>query len=73
MADSPSEALRRRSKALIVVVGYPESGWGVSTRLEPSGTLLHAAGHSVDAACAELLALLDIEEAAPRRKLKLKR
>lgn len=81
MAESPSEALRRRSKALIVVVGYPDTGWGASTRLEPSGSLLYAAGHTVDEACAELLRLLDDEEAsarivasnAKRRKLKVKR
>jgi hypothetical protein len=74
MADSPSEALRRRSKALIVVVGYPEAGWNVTARREPSGPLLVATGHTVDEACAEMLAQLDVEEPAPAKtKLKLKR
>ena len=71
MTDSPAETLRRRSKALIVVVGYPESGWSVSTRREPSGPLLSASGYSIDAACAEMLVKLD-EEPPARLKLKLK-
>jgi hypothetical protein len=71
-AESPSEALRRRSRALIVVVGYPETGWGASTRREPSGGLLHAMGSTVDEACANLLAQLDAEEPV-RPKLKRKR
>lgn len=80
--DSPAEALRRRSKALIVIVGYPESGWSVTARREPSEPLLSASGHTIDAACAELLAKLmsggsddmsggsDIKP--PKLKLKLK-
>ncbi len=73
-AESPSEALRRRSKALIVVVGYPETGWGASTRTEPSGHLLHAIGPTIEDACAELLAQLDAMEPAPaKRKLRIKR
>jgi hypothetical protein len=72
MTDSPAEALRRRSEALIVIVGYPESGWGVSTRREPSGPLLYATGLTIDAACVELLVKLD-EEPPARPKLKLKR
>lgn len=69
-ADSPPEALRRRSEALIVIVGYPESGWTVTGRREPSGPLLVASGRVLDDACVDLLALLDAEP--PRRKLKLK-
>ena len=69
--ESPSEALRRRSKAPVVIVGYPETGWGVSTRVEPSGPLLHCTGPSIDAACEKLLGVLDGKP--PKPKLKLKR
>jgi hypothetical protein len=67
-ADSPSEALRRRSEALLVVVGYPSGGWEVTFRREPSGPLLRARGDTVDEACATMLAKLD----QPARKLRLK-
>ena len=71
MTESPAEALRRRCESLIVVVGYQESGWSVTTRREPSSDLLVTSGPSLDDACADMLALLD--EEPPKRKLVLKR
>lgn len=70
MTDNSAETLRRRSQALIVIVGYPESGWSVTARREPSGALLTASGHTIDAACADMLVKLDEEPAKPRLKLK---
>jgi hypothetical protein len=74
MTDTPAEALRKRSEALTVIVGYPRSGWSVTSRREPSGPLLMASGSTIDEACANLLAQLDAEPApAPKRKLVRKR
>ena len=74
MTDSPAEALRRRSKALIVVVGHRESGWSVTARREPSGPLLVASGHTIDDACAKMLVQLaddpDKETARQRQEAK---
>ena len=70
MTDSPAEALRRRSTALVLIVGYPQSGWSVSTRREPSGPLWSVSGHSIDDCCAKLLQLISDEPPAPaKRKL----
>jgi hypothetical protein len=70
---TPAEALRIRSQELVVIIGYPESGWTVSVRLEPSGPLLLVSGHDLDAACTELLGVLNGEPPAGRRKLVRKR
>ena len=53
---------------IIVIVGYPESGWGVSARREPSEPLLYTFGPTIDAACADMLVKLD-EEPPVKRKL----
>lgn len=74
MSDYAAEALRMRSEALIVIVGYPRSGWSVTARREPSGPLLVASGDTVGEACARMMDLLDAEpEPAPKIKLKRKR
>jgi len=71
VTDSPAEALRRRSEALVLIVGYQQTGWGVTTRRTPSGPLLHTIGDTIDDACAAMLVKLD--EEPPKRKLVLKR